>query len=175
MPEADVNRVKYAIMDRKKIPPIAPAIGDHRATVAAGFVTGLLSGARGRGLETQGFLHAVGISPDRLGAPDARVPIASYVALYNIVARELGDEGFALFASPLRAGTFEFLCRGMLGSRNLEEALQRAARFLRLVLPELRVTIGRDGPIARLVIAETRKPRHAANDPARVLDRKSVV
>jgi len=145
-----------------------PAPKDHRATVAAGFVTGLLSGARGRGLETSGFLQAAGISADELGAPDARVPVAAYVALYNAVARDLGDEGFALFSRPLRTGTFEFLCRGMLGSRDLGEALDRAARFLRLVLAELRVTVTRDGRDARIEIAEIRKLRALPDDAARI-------
>ena len=89
---------------RKPAPPY-PAEKEHRATVAAGFVTGLLSGARGRGLDTSGFLQAAGIRPEVLDEPHARVPIAAYVDLYNIVARSLGDEGFALFAAPLRSGT----------------------------------------------------------------------
>ena len=125
---------------------------------------GLLAGARARGIDTAPFLDAAGI-PRRVVQEDGRVPIASYVALYNTVARELDDEGFAMFSAPLRSGTFEFLCRGMLGSRDLEEALQRAARFLRLVLPDLRVTTGRDG---RLEIRETRRLRAAENDPVRV-------
>jgi len=168
MADPDSDRVKSANMRVRKSARSSREPAEHRATVAAAFVTGLLSGARGRGLETSGFLQAAGIRPEALEDPAARVPIAGYVELYNVVARELGDEGFALFAAPLRAGTFEFLCRGMLGSRDLGEALHRAARFLRLVLPELRVMIDREGAVARLTIAETRRPRHAANDPARV-------
>jgi AraC-like DNA-binding protein len=141
---------------------------DHRATVAAGFVTGLLAGVRARGLETGGFLEAAGIDPASLEMREGRVPIDSYVALYNTVARELGDEAFALFSRPLRTGTFEFLCRGMLGSRDLGEALDRAARFLRLVLAELRVTVTRDGPEARIEIAEVRRLRPLPDDAARV-------
>jgi len=56
---------------------------------------------------------------------EARVPISGYVALYNTVARHLDDEGFALFSSPMRAGSFEFLCRATMGSRDLGEALRR--------------------------------------------------
>jgi AraC-like DNA-binding protein len=141
---------------------------DHRATVAAGFVTGLLSGARSRGLDAEGLVAAAGLSPNLVARRDARVPIADYVALYNTVARELGDEGFALFSAPLRRGTFEFLCRGMLGSRDLAEALDRAARFLRVVLPDLRVTIARTGAEARLEIAEVHRLRADVNDPCRI-------
>jgi AraC-like DNA-binding protein len=140
----------------------------HRATVAAGFVAGLLSGIQAKGLDPSGLLRGVGLEPDVLADRDARVPIATYVALYNLVVRELGDEGFALFPQPLRTGTFEFLCRGLLGSTDLAEALERASRFLRLVLPDLRLAVSREGGFARLEIRETRRLRPATNDPCRV-------
>src|SRR5512139_1928633 len=112
---------------------------DHRATVAAGFVTGMVSGLRLRGIDARPLLHAAGVPEESLSERDARVPIAGYVALYNTVAQHLDDEGFALFSSPMRGGSFEFLCRATLGSRDLGEAMQRAARFLRVVLPDLAV------------------------------------
>ena len=139
----------------------------HRATVAAGFVTGLLSGVRARGIDPAPFLSAAGIPSATLEADTARVPIEGYVALYNTVARELDDEGFALFSAPLRTGTFEFMCRAMLGSRDLGEALDRAARFLRIVLPDLQVSLQRSGATGRLEIVETRS-RGEAGDPRRI-------
>jgi AraC-like DNA-binding protein len=134
----------------------------HRATVAAGFVTGMLSGLRRRGMDPQPLLTAAGV---RAGE---RVPIAAYARLYNIVVDFLDDEGFGLFSTPLRRGTFEFLCRGLLGSESLGEALDRAARYLRIVLPDLRVTLTREGAAARLEIAEARRLRPRVADPARV-------
>jgi AraC-like DNA-binding protein len=56
----------------------------------------------------------------------------------------------------------------MLESADLGEALERACRFLRLVLPDLRVSIARDGAFARLEIAERRRLRAGTNDPCRV-------
>lgn len=73
----------------------------------------------------------------------ARAPLANYVTLYNATAQMLDDEAFALFAAPLRLGTFEFLCRSVIGNYTLEETLDRAARYLRLLLPELAVTVSR--------------------------------
>src|SRR6185436_2855577 len=147
---------------------VRSANGEHRATVAAGFVSGLLSGVRARGLDPSGLLQAVGLAPEVLADRHARIPIASYVTLYNTTVSELGDEGFALFSQPLRDGTFEFLCRGMLGSDDLGMALERASRFLRLVLPDLRLSVARDGAFARIEIAERRRLRPATNDPCRV-------
>jgi AraC-like DNA-binding protein len=138
------------------------------ATVAAGFVSGLVSGMAARGLDPAPLLRAAGVPPSTLFDRAARVPIAAYAALYNAVVREMGDEGFGLFAAPLRPGSFEFLCRGVVASPTLGEALERAARFLAVVLPDLQVRIVRSAEVARIEIVEARRLRAKAADPCRV-------
>lgn len=128
----------------------------------------MLSGLLARGIDPSALLCSAGITADALSDPQARVPLAAYAALYNAIVRALDDEGFALFAGPLRLGTFEFLCRSVVSSRTLEEALERAARFLRLVLPELRVTVSRTRSTAQLEIAETTPLGTQRQDPRRV-------
>jgi AraC-like DNA-binding protein len=140
----------------------------HRATVAAGFVTGMLSGLRLRGIDPRPLLHAAGVPPEVLFDHDMRVSIAGYVALYNTVARHLDDEGFALFSVPMRGGSFEFLCHSVVGSRDLGEALRRGSRFLRLVLPDLDVEVHRSSRLARLEIVERKSLRPEPDDPCRV-------
>ena len=166
---ADANRVKSAMaattLPNQRTASVSPL---DRATVAAGFVTGLLAGLAERGLDRAGPLREAGIEPRVLADPAARVPLPAYAALYDAVIRAHGDEGFALFASPLRPGTFEFLCRSCLGGGRLGVSLDRVARFLALVIPELRVGVHRDGPTARLVIEELRPLRPRAADPGRV-------
>ena len=68
----------------------------------------------------------------------------------------LDDEAFALFSSPMRSGCFEFLCRATITAPQLGEALARAIRFLRAVLPDMRLTLERGGAYAVLAIAEQR-------------------
>lgn len=155
------GRVKSATMDR-------PDSLVNRATVAAGFVTGMLSGLRSRRIDPAPLLREAGIGREVLRDDTVRVPVASYAALYNAVVRRLDDEAFGLLRAPLRPGAFEFLCRGALGSRDLAEALQRAARFLRIVLPDLDIRLERDARLARLVIAELRALQRRPNDPRRV-------
>lgn len=162
------NRVKSANMESSRSASLSSAEAEHRATVAAGFVTGMLSGLRARGADPAALLRAAEISPDVLADPAVRVPIASYAALYNATVRHLDDEGFGLFAAPLRPGTFEFLCRGLIGSRTLGEALARAARFLRLVLPDLEVAVETRGREAVVTIGEPRRLQPRADDPRRV-------
>ena len=138
------------------------------ATVAAGFVTGMLSGVRRRGIDPGALLQAAGVDRRVLTDPGARIPAESYAALYNTVVRALDDEGFGIFATPLRLGTFEFLCRSLVGSAALGEALERAARFLRIVLPELRIAVIRRNDQAILEITETKALRARRDDPSRV-------
>ena len=162
------DRVKSAIMPAPSARASRSGAATDRATVAAGFVTGLLSGVRARRLPVAPLLRAAGLPAACLSDPAARVPVAAYAALYNAVVRSLDDEGFGLFREPLRAGTFEFLCRAVIASRDVGEALERAARFLRLVLPQLAVSVERHGGQARLVIAEASPIAPRRNDPRRV-------
>ncbi|MHB1207424.1 MAG: AraC family transcriptional regulator, partial [Rhodospirillaceae bacterium] len=102
----------------------------------------------------------------------ARVSLTSYAALYNHVVRLLDDEGFGLFSVTLKTGMLEFLCRGLIGSRDLGEALTRAARFLHLVLPDFELKLVQDDISARIEIAESLpiggRIWAAVNDPRRV-------
>lgn len=148
--------------------PVSTGDAPHRATVAAGFVTGLLSGLPERGVDPLPLLATAGVTPAALLDPAVRVPIDGYAALYNATVARLEDEGFGLFPAPVRPGTFEFLCRSLIGSKTLGEALERAARFLRLVLPDIAVSVERDAALARIVIAERRRLRRNLSDPRRV-------
>jgi len=98
----------------------------------------------------------------------SRVPLDRYATLYNLVIRELGDEGFGLFSTPMGRGSFEFLCRGMLGAPTLADGLDRARRFLAIVLPDLSVSVNRGDDRAELHIREAAPLTPTPNDPARV-------
>ncbi|MDP3438547.1 MAG: AraC family transcriptional regulator [Azonexus sp.] len=136
-----------------------------QATVANGFVSGMLAGLARRGIASKPLLTAAGID---LADPDKRIPIARYAALYNLINTALDDEGFGLFTQPMRRGSFEFLCRGLLSAPTLAEALQRASRFLHLVLPDLAISIRRQQGRAELRISETRHLAEQPDDPGRI-------
>lgn len=148
--------------------PLPLADRRYRATVAAGFVTGMVSGLKARRLDPLPLLRSANVPAGCLTDVRVRVPIGDYVALYNAVVRALDDEAFGLFPAPLPAGTFEFLCRAMVEPGSLGAALGRGARFLRLVLPDLAVVVTRSGPAARLEVIERRALAARAADPRRV-------
>ncbi len=136
-----------------------------QTTVANGFVIGMLAGLARRGIDSQPLVSAAGID---LADTDSRIPIARYAALYNQINHALDDEGFGLFAQPMRLGSFEFLCRGMLSAPTLAEALQRASRFLHIVLPDLAIDVRRSHGRAELLIFETRRLSENPDDPGRI-------
>lgn len=139
--------------------------GRHRATVAMGFVTGMLQGLARRGRDARPLLTVAGID---LADTASRIPVERYAHLYNLVVADLQDEGFGLLPRPMPPGTFEFLCRGMLGAPTLAEAMDRAVRFLRIALPDIRVEIGRDEHRAELRIIEVTPLAARCADPGRV-------
>lgn len=139
-----------------------------RATVAVGFVHGMLAGLTDDALR-QGLLAGAGIAPEVLAGSDARVPLERYAALYNATVQALDDEGFGLFSQPLRCGSFEFLCRSTISAPTLAVALDRAIRFLRVILPDLLLEFRRsaDGR-CHLTIGETTTLPARGCDPRRV-------
>ena len=162
------NRVNSAIDSDPKAaaPPLSSP--SHRATVAAGFVTGLLSGLRGQSARARGLLAAAGLPAAVLAEPRVRVPIEGYVDLYNRVVAATADEAFNILPTPVRPGTFEFLCRTMIAAPDLGEALQRASRFLKIVMPDLEVSLVREPRWARLQIVEVGEPFRRRGDPRRI-------
>ena len=136
-----------------------------QATVAMGFVNGMLAGLARHGIADGPLLSAAGID---IADAASRVPVDRYAALYNRINHRLDDEGFGLFSQPLRVGTFEFLCRACISAPTLAEALLRAARFLRIVLPDLAVAARRHQGHAELLIGESRRLADNPDDAGRV-------
>jgi AraC-like DNA-binding protein len=118
-----------------------------------GFVTGMLAGLTRRNIDPAPHLAATNID---IADTARRIPVESYAALYNRLNHQLDDEGFGLFAQPMRVGSFEFLCRACISAPTLAEALARASRFLHVVLPDLAVSVRRSHGHAELVISERR-------------------
>ncbi|MCK6393944.1 AraC family transcriptional regulator [Zoogloea sp.] len=130
-----------------------------------GFVTGMLAGMLRRNINPALLLAELDID---LADAATRVPLDRYATLYNLVIRELHDEGFGLFSGPMGPGSFEFLCRGMLGAPTLADGLDRARRFLAIVLPDLQVCVVRGDDRAELHIREAQPLTPTPDDPARV-------
>lgn len=148
----------------------ASSARSERATVAAGFVTGMMAGVVRAGGDPLPLLEAAGITTRTLADAKLRVPVDRYAALYDLTTRSLDDEAFALFSAPMRVGSFEFLCRALVSSPSLGDALERMGRFLRVLLPDVVVAtiVRREAGAAILTITEIRPLARRSGDPARV-------
>lgn len=165
-------------MNRKNPPlnePVSELLHVDRkhSTVAAGFVVGMLAARLERGDRSglDELLAASDIPPAILTSPSMRIDVDRYAALYNRLAMDGDDEAFGMFAAPLRCGSFEFLCRSVMGAPTLADALDRASRYLRLILPEIRLTADRSESLAVLRLAATPGGDFAGrrqDDPVRV-------
>lgn len=135
------------------------------SSVAMGFVTGMLSGMERQQRDPAPLLERAGIHLDEASG---RVALDRYALLYNLVIADLNDESFGVLSRPMPPGSFEFLCRGMLGAATLEHALDRALRFLRITLPDLSLAVRREGHRAALEISDQLPADGATDDPARI-------
>ncbi|MCX7145687.1 MAG: AraC family transcriptional regulator [Sulfuritalea sp.] len=124
------------------------------STVAIGFVSGILSGVSRAGLAPESLLEHAEIATSLLHDRNARVPVARYAALYRLINERLDDEGFALFSRPLHRGSLEFLCRAAISATTLDEALERIARFLHVVLDDVDIEVEKSGRAAVIIISE---------------------
>lgn len=103
-------------------------------------------------------LAACGISPQLAGTADARVPAASFGALWMAVADELDDEFFGLDSRRMKVGSFALLCRALLGHSTVGGALREAQRGFNLFFDDVRVELQSDAARARLVLHNRIQP-----------------
>jgi AraC-like DNA-binding protein len=103
--------------------------------------------ARGR------LLNAAGIRSELLAVPHARVPAEAFAAVWLAVARELDDEFFGLDARRMKVGSFALLCRAVLNSRNLDQAVKQILRGMALFLDEVSGDLRLEGQDAVIVVS----------------------
>lgn len=86
-------------------------------------------------------LRSVAIPQELLSAANARVPAASFAALWMAVANEMDDEFFGLDHRRMKVGSFALLCHSVLHSENLGQALKGILRGLALFLDDVSGTL----------------------------------
>jgi hypothetical protein len=136
-----------------------------QATVAMGFVNGMLAGLVRQGLDPAPLLAAAAV--DTADAA-SRVPVENYAALYNLINRQLDDEGFGLFAQPMRLGSFEFLCRSTSAPRRWPKPCNAPAASCVSCCPTWRSKSAAKKGLAELVISEKRPLAGRIDSPSRV-------
>jgi AraC-like DNA-binding protein len=106
-----------------------------------------------RGCDGRGLLREAGLDPALLGDPNGRVPVSGMVRLWRLAVAATGDACLGLkVAAHVQPATFHSLGLALLASQTLEDALQRSARFSRIVSTAVEVRIERGASAARQVV-----------------------
>jgi AraC-like DNA-binding protein len=127
----------------------------EKGTISIAFVHEALVCIHSRGLNPNALLLQVGISPELLLSPQARVSSSQYGMLWQLIAQTLDDEFFGMDSHRMKAGSFTLLCHAVINSDNLERGLRRALRFLRLVFDDMAGELHREGETASIVLTDS--------------------
>lgn len=97
-----------------------------------------------RGCDAKDLLRRAGIDPALLQEPNGRTPVAGMSRLWHLAVEATGDPCLGLKVSAfVQPATFHSLGLALLASQDLEDALQRSARFSRIVSNAVDVRIER--------------------------------
>jgi len=99
-------------------------------TIQAKAAEKITRAAAGRGVPAGALYRAVGIDPEMLNDPDARIPFAQIVALYEQAATLTGDDAFGLHVGEHADPTaFDVLGYSVINSPTFGDALDRVVRY----------------------------------------------
>jgi len=111
-----------------------PLPAAQRPQVAARIAAFALQAATARGADATRLMALVGLDPAALADPDARLPLAREHRLWDGAAELTGDPHFGLHAAELiRPGAFDVLDYAVRTAPDLRAALERLARYNRLL------------------------------------------
>jgi AraC-like DNA-binding protein len=95
-----------------------------------------------KGLDSAELFARAGMDPQTLRDPNGRYPVRKMARLWRLAVEATNDPCFALKAAAyVQPATFHSLGLAMMASQNLEDALQRTARFSRIVSNAVDVVI----------------------------------
>lgn len=113
-------------------------------TVTIFYVNAALERARRAGLDIRPYVNELGVSPELLLDPTARIPSELYVRLAMELVKATGDEFLRCGGiTRTRPGTFALMCHAVIHSDNLQRAILRCFQFYNLFLDDLRFRLHR--------------------------------
>ncbi|RMA80977.1 AraC family transcriptional regulator [Umboniibacter marinipuniceus] len=83
------------------------------------------------------LLLQAGLASDTLESLDGSITLAQYSHILTLLFQTLDDEAGGFLLKPMRLGSFDLMCHGLMGAEDLGAALVRLARFSRVLSEEL--------------------------------------
>jgi AraC-like DNA-binding protein len=153
----------------ERMPPNAPSPEDGSVSILV--LRALLGGARAAGLSPAVLSEESGVAASffaesTLADPDARVPGRVAVRLWELLPKLTGNDDFGIWLAELtRSAPLTTAAWFIVSSANLEQGLERAVRFQRLLHDQATGTLEqRESEVSyvhRVGHASFRAPRHA--------------
>ncbi|NIF80475.1 AraC family transcriptional regulator [Paraburkholderia sp. Cy-641] len=119
-------------------------------TVSVQLLNETLSIAASHGSDVSAILRRVGMEKENISSPNSRISSDEYGKIWVAIADDLDDEYFGEDPHPMRRGSFALMANAALGAINGEQALERAVRFMRLVLDNIEGRIVKNSENVRL-------------------------
>jgi len=118
------------------------------------WVNALVLTLQSSGCDAQALLRSAGLDPETIKDPNGRSPVKNMVRLWALAVEATGDPCLGLkVAAYVQPATFHSLGLALLASQNLEDSLQRAARFSRIVSNAADISIERTERGVKQVVA----------------------
>lgn len=124
-------------------------------TIASHYARAALGGARRAGYDCSTLLQQLGITPELLAEPRARIAPEQFTRLLQMLWQALDDEYLGFADGPSKRGTFAMMCHALIHCRTLEKALQRGLLFYNLFPQGPRWRLSREGDMARLSLDDS--------------------
>ena len=124
-------------------------------TIASHYARAALGGARRAGYDYSGLLQQLGITPELLTEPRARIAPEQFTRLLQLLWLALDDEYLGFADGPSKRGTFAMMCHALIHCRTLEKALERGLLFYSLFPQGPRWQLTREGEMARLSLDDS--------------------
>lgn len=126
----------------------------------------LLEVVRRRGGQPDALVAAAGLSASTLGDVDARIPLSSLIALWELAAQQIGDDSFGLTAAQAEPlGVVSVIDLAMRSSSHLGASWRHGVRFANLAIDRAgpRLDDGGDPVFLRFrpPVRDDLVPRHA--------------
>ena len=123
-------------------------------TVATTSTLAMVRAAEGRGIETGDILRSAALPRQTIEDPDARIPGATVLAVWNALRERTGDPALQLTApTVLPFGAYRVIEYMVVASPTVGEAMSRFARFFALIADAVSITTGAEGAEHHFTVA----------------------
>lgn len=125
-------------------------------TIAVTSTLAMVLTAGGRGFETADLLARFGVPPELLRDPDARLPAATVLALWEALVERTGDPALQLVAPlSLPFGAYRVIDYLVVESATVGQGVRRFASFFRLIAEGVALEVTEDGDGNGLVLGRS--------------------